>query len=63
MRSRDLAVLLALGAVFGAGLPEVTPRERDMQPRRFTDARKAEAEAKRQRKAAKRAALAGKGGA
>ena len=35
--------------------PEPSTRERDQLPRKFTDARKADAEAKRQRKAAKRA--------
>lgn len=35
--------------------PASSTRERDQLPRKFTDARKAEAEAKRQRKAAKRA--------
>lgn len=35
--------------------PAPSARERDKLPRKFTDARKAEAEAKRQRKAEKRA--------
>lgn len=59
MRNLDLATILALGVACGAKFPEAGQRERDKQPRRFTDARKAEAEAKRKRKAAKR--LAGKG--
>lgn len=50
--------LLAIGAGLAPiehGMPMRSERERDKQPRKFTDARKAEAEAKRQRKAAKRA--------
>ena len=59
--NRKLSLMYALMAV-GAGLAPVehgmpmrSERERDKQPRKFTDARKAAAEAKRQRKAAKRA--------
>lgn len=50
--------LIAIGAGLAPvehGMPMRSERERDKQPRKFTDARKAEAEAKRQRKAAKRA--------
>lgn len=46
------ALMLALGALGGA---EMQPAKRDGKPpRKFTDQRKAEAEAKRQRKNAKR---------
>lgn len=48
--------IMALGVAFGARMPTISPRERDLQPRKFTDARKAEAEKKRQRKNARRAA-------
>lgn len=49
-----MAALLAIGALGG---PEMLPAKRDGKPpRKFTDQRKAEAEAKRQRKNEKRRA-------
>lgn len=50
--------LMAIGAGLAPvenGIPMRSERERDQLPRKLTDARKAEAEAKRQCKAAKRA--------
>ncbi len=52
--SRALATLLAIGSLTG-GLTKLPLRERDSRPRDVSDARMAAAEAKRQRKAAKRA--------
>lgn len=49
-----LATLLAIGALTG-GLPELHLRERDSRPRDVSEARMAAAEAKRQRRMAKRA--------
>lgn len=57
MNPRHSMLVAALLAAAGYATPSPQRvRERDKQPRKFTDARKAEAEAKRQRKAAKRAA-------
>lgn len=58
MRSKSLlplALMLAASAV--AELPPAPPARatREPQPRKFTDARKADAQAKRDRKAARRA--------
>lgn len=62
MRSSHKAMLtLAMIAAVADSVADPYPREsradkpKPQEPRRFTDARKAEAEAKRQRKAAKRA--------
>lgn len=61
LRSPSMALALLLAAAAPAGVDVLAPREswaskpKPPEPRRFTDARKAEAEAKRQRKAAKRA--------
>jgi len=52
--SHALATLLAIGALTG-GLTQLPLRERDSRPRDVSDARMAAAEAKRQRKAARRA--------
>lgn len=60
--SRALAALLAIGALTG-GLRGLPHRERDSRPRDVSDARMAAAEAKRQRKAAKRAREANSHGA
>jgi hypothetical protein len=50
-----LALLLGmLGALGQPALPELAPKERDKRPRKFTDARIAAAQAKRERKAARR---------
>lgn len=57
MRKADLAAILMLAGMAGVSFPEAGQRERDKQPRRFTDMRKAEAVAKRERKAAKRRLL------
>ena len=50
-----LGLMAALLAVSALGGPEMLPTKRDEKPpRKFTDQRKAEAEAKRQRKNEKR---------